>query len=401
MQVRVKGNNNFCNYLIAFAFVVAFCCIAATTQAKTATDYISVRGYMKNLGIINFTDNASSMYATNLYHNRVNLKIYPVSSFTIAAEVRTRLFISEQQRFMPDYGKILGIDDGLVDLSFTLVDKYPVVLHTMLDRLYLDWQNEKWQVRLGRQRLNWGINLAWNPNDIFNTYNFLDFDYEERPGADALKVLYNLSSFSNIEVAFSPSRDKEKMVGAIKYAFNKCSYDFQVMAGNYQRDVFIGFGWAGNIKNAGFKGEVSYFHDWNDRTFKSVAVSGSITADYAFKKGWYMAGAFLYNNTATDQLFSATQLFAFNLSPKMLMPARYNFLIQTMKQFTPASTGSLSVIYSPRLNMLILNPYVSYSVVNNLDLDLTVQTFFANNFQKQFKPLGNSVNLRLRWSFGN
>lgn len=384
---------------ISFAFFLL--CFLLSAQRKPVSDYLSVRGYIKNLGIISFVEDGSTLNATSLYHNRINLKIHPVSSFTIAAELRTRLFISEQQKFMPDYGKLLGSDAGIVDLSFTLVDKYPVILHTMLDRLYLDWQNEKWQIRVGRQRLNWGINLAWNPNDIFNTYNFLDFDYEERPGADALKVLYNISSFSNIEVAFSPSRDKEKMVGAIKYAFNKRNYDFQVMAGNYQRDVFVGFGWAGNIKNAGFKGEISYFHDWSDRKFKNVAISGSITADYAFKKGWYMAGAFLYSNKATDQLFSAVQLFAFNLSPKALMPAKYNFLLQAMKQFSPASTGSLSVIYSPKLNMLIINPYISYSVVDNWDIDLTVQCFFAENYLKQFKPLGNSFNLRARWSFSN
>ncbi|MCW5908009.1 MAG: hypothetical protein KIS94_09135 [Chitinophagales bacterium] len=386
-------------FTIAFAFFLL--CLSISAQRKPVSDYLSVRGYIKNLGIINFVEDGNTLNATSLYHKRVNLKIHPVSSFTIAAELRTRLFISEQQKLLPTYGKLLGTDAGIVDLSFTLVDKYPVILHTMLDRLYLDWQNEKWQIRLGRQRLNWGINLAWNPNDIFNTYNFLDFDYEERPGADALKVLYNISSFSNIELAYSPSRDKEKMVGAIKYAFNKRNYDFQVMAGNYQRDVFVGFGWAGNIKDAGFKGEVSYFQDWQDKKFANVAVSGSITVDYAFKKGWYMAGAFLYNNKASDQLFSALQLFAFNLSPKVLMPAKYNFLLQTSKQFSPASTGSVSVIYSPVLNMLIINPYISYSIVDNWDIDLTVQCFFADDYFKKFKPFGNSFNLRARWSFSN
>lgn len=30
--------------------------------------------------------------------------------------------------------------------------------------------------------------MAWNPNDWFNTYNYFDFDYEERPGTDAIRV---------------------------------------------------------------------------------------------------------------------------------------------------------------------------------------------------------------------
>ena len=385
---------------LVFLLLISFCQLVKA-QKKPVADYLQVRGYIKNLGIISFTDNSSTMSSTSLYHNRLNLRIRPVSSFTIAAEFRTRLFISEQQRFIPDYGKQLGRDAGIIDMSFTIVDKYPVLLHTMIDRLYLDWQNQKWQIRAGRQRINWGINLTWNPNDIFNTYNFLDFDYEERPGSDALKVLYNVSPFSSVELAFSPSRDKNKMTGALKYAFNKRGYDFQVMAGNYQRDFFAGFGWAGNIKDAGFKGELSYFHNWKDKKFEDISVSGSITVDYALKKGWYVAGAVLYNNKATDELFSTTQLFAFNLSPKVLMPAKYNFLVQTTKQFSPASTSSFSVIYSPVLNMLIINPYISYSIVDNWDIDLTVQCFFADDYFNKFKPLGNSFNIRARWSFSN
>ena len=32
------------------------------------------------------------------------------------------------------------------------------------------------------------MNLVWNPNDLFNAFSFVDFDYEERPGSDALRI---------------------------------------------------------------------------------------------------------------------------------------------------------------------------------------------------------------------
>ena len=68
------------------------------------------------------------------------------------------------------------------------------------DRLFIEWNKEKWNIRIGRQRINWGINLAFNPNDIFNAYNFLDFDYEERPGVDAARVQYYYGSFSGLDL---------------------------------------------------------------------------------------------------------------------------------------------------------------------------------------------------------
>ncbi|HWB63945.1 MAG TPA: hypothetical protein VG603_10570, partial [Chitinophagales bacterium] len=159
-------------------------------QSKTVSDYLQVNGYIKDLGSVSFVDNANTLYASSLFHNRIDLKIKPVSSFTIAVGMRNRVFISEYQHLVPDFGKQFAVDNGIVNLSFNWLNKYPVLGNTSFDRLYLDWQNDKWDVRVGRQRLNWGINITWNPNDIFNTYNFLDFDYEERPGADAAKVIY-------------------------------------------------------------------------------------------------------------------------------------------------------------------------------------------------------------------
>ncbi len=370
-------------------------------ERKPVSEYVQTNGYIKGVSTVNFVKNAESFNATLLLHNRINLNIKPVPSLTFGIGMRNRIFLTNQQKFIPDLAKQLSIDNGLVDLSFSIVDKSPLIIHTMLDRLFIDWQGKNWNIRAGRQRLNWGINLTWNPNDIFNSYNFLDFDYEERPGTDALKFQYNFTSFDNIEVAFSPSRNKYRMAGAVKYSFNRKNYDFQVMAGNYQQDIFLGFGWAGNIRNAGFKGEISYFQNWHDRSFREIGVSASTTFDYAFKKGWYIAGSFLYNNKATDNLFSTGVLFSSNLSPKMLMPAKYNFLFLTSKQFNPITSASLTLVYSPILNLFIVNPTFSFSLSNNWDLDFIVQSFFANNISNKFDVLGNSFNMRARWSFSN
>ncbi|AEV99621.1 hypothetical protein Niako_3297 [Niastella koreensis GR20-10] len=61
------------------------------------------------------------------------------------------------------------------------------------------------------------------PNDIFNTYNFLNFDYEERPGADAAKFQYLFNDLSNVEVAFSIQKNN-KYISAVRYFINKWGY---------------------------------------------------------------------------------------------------------------------------------------------------------------------------------
>jgi len=132
-------------------------------------------------------------------------------------------------------------------------------LNSTIDRALINYSKGKWDITLGRQRVNWGMNLVWNPNDIFNTYNFLDFDYEERPGSDALRVQYYLGDFSKIEVSAKKGRSKDDYIIAGMYKFNISSYDIQFITGVYQKDWMFGAGWAGNLKDAGFKGEISYF----------------------------------------------------------------------------------------------------------------------------------------------
>ena len=372
-----------------------------SAQAKTVSDYISVNGYIKDLATVAFAGDVNSLTPYNLLHNRINLKIKPVNHLTIAVEERTRLLLSNEQVLIPGFGQTYTHDNGLVNMSFNWVNKSPVLFNTFIDRLYIDWTDSKWDIRVGRQRLNWGINTTWNPNDIFNTYNFLDFDYEERPGSDAVKVQYNFTSFSNLEAAFSPSRNVDSMIGALKYAFNTHNYDIQFIGGNYCRDVVVGLGWAGNIKDAGFKGEVSYFQNWHDTRFQHVALSASGTVDYSFKNGLYMSLAFLYNNLATNSLYSAAQLQSENLSPKLLMPAKYNLIVTASKQFSPVLNGSLALIYSPQINLFVIAPTLSYSLATNWDADLIIQSYFANNINNKFDVLGNSLNFRVRWSFSN
>ena len=370
-------------------------------QAKTVSDYISVNGYIKDLSTVAFVTDVSTLTPYTLLHNRINLKIKPVNHLTIVMEERTRLLLSNEQVLVPGFGQEYTQDNGLVKMSFNWVNKAPVLFNTFIDRLYIDWTDSKWDIRIGRQRINWGINTTWNPNDIFNTYNFLDFDYEERPGSDAVKVQYNFTSFSNLEAAFSPSRNIDSMIGALKYAFNTHKYDIQFIAGNYYRDAVVGVGWAGNIKDAGFKGEVSYFQNWHDSHFQNIAVSASTTVDYSFKNGLYMSVAFLYNNLAANSLYSAAQLQLENLSPKILMPAKYNLILTGTKQFSPVMNGTLALIYSPQINLFVIAPTLSYSLAVNWDIDFIVQSYFANNADSKFAVLGNSFNFRVRWSFSN
>ena len=89
-----------------------------------------------------------------------------------------------------------------------------------------------------------------NLSDLFD---FIDFDYIERPGSDVIRFIYTGDNLSSFELVYLPSERKGYSLAGL-YKLNSFGYDFQILAANYFEDIVIGGGWAGNIKNAGFKG---------------------------------------------------------------------------------------------------------------------------------------------------
>ena len=166
----------------------------------------SHRGYVKNLQTWAISGDLDNMISGGFFHYREQISWEPSEHFSMGSGIRTRLFYGEWVRFQPGWSDLLDTDPGLVDMSFVPIDKSSLLGSVIIDRLWGQWQKGKWQVRLGRQRINWAMALLWNPNDLFNAYNFIDFDYEERPGNDALRIKYQLGDFKEIEWAVAPGK---------------------------------------------------------------------------------------------------------------------------------------------------------------------------------------------------
>lgn len=358
-----------------------------------------VNGYVKTLqtafGLS--TPLFDTLFTDNLLHNRINTRWDINNNFTLRTDFRTRVFYGELVKQNPSYAdQVEATVNDFFDLSAVLVDEDAIVMHTMIDRFYLEYIKENWEIRLGRQRVNWGINTVWNPNDIFNAFSFTDFDYEERPGSDALRVRYYTGFASSVEVAIKAFDDWDEAVAAGLVKWNKWNYDFQLMAGIVQRDLVLGGGWAGNLKDVGLKGEWSYFHSLVDSIPNSF--TGTLGLDYSFKKGLFLSTGFLYNsngasNTGVDGLFS------FDLSAKNLYPYKYALFLSAAQPFTPLLNGSLAIIYSPGpSNALFINPTFTYSMAANWDMSLTGQLSFNDDGEKYTSPV-KAMFLRVKYSF--
>jgi len=393
------------NYILLFALLLTLPLVSfgqeevAKKPKKKFKDIIQVSGYVKYLNTTSFT-NANDLLNDNLLHNRININGYFGNHFQVKVGIRNRAFYGETMKLNPFYAAQLDKDNGIIDMSWNLVNGKSFIINTSIDRLYVNFYKGKFDIKLGRQRINWGISTLWNPNDLFNAYNFLDFDYEERPGTDALRFSYFPNFSSSIEFAYQPEKTLDESIIAMMYKFNKWNYDFQILGANYKTDLALGLGWAGNIKNAGFKGEATYFHDRKNFAKSRGILTGTLGVDYSFKDGYYANAGFLFNSEGVSKYtpgFSLVNLFGQAISAKNLMPTKYTFMGQVSKSFGPAWSVNLTSVYGTGVHLWMVIPTVSYSIKENWDIDMTVQTFFAQ--QRVYKNLGNSVNLRLRYSY--
>lgn len=396
-----------------------FLCQTALAQDTTEvqkpkrkfSDIVTLRGYLKNLNIVSFSDNPLVGNSNEQFlHNRLNLRIYPVKGMRIAAELRTRFFYAGATANSPAVKNAMDIDGGLIDMSWNIGNNVnPVHLNTTMDRLWIGWGNDKVDIRAGRQRINWGINSAWNPNDIFNAFSYINFDYEERPGTDAVRFQYFGKNMSGFEIAVAPQRTWQQSTAAFMYKFNAKNYDFQFIAGQYRTDITAGFGFAGNAGNAGLKGEIQWFGPYEGFVDSTHTVTASVSADYSFRNALYINGSILYSSNGIDDA-DPTKLATFftgsALTAKNLMPTRYNAFLSLSYPATPLINLSFAAMYGYGPNLLFLSPGITYSIVENWDIFLVGQLFFSEfpeitdtGISSSYQNIANSVFLRLKWSF--
>ncbi|GAH33371.1 unnamed protein product, partial [marine sediment metagenome] len=212
---------------------------AQIISAQTADSKISLNGYITNMQSVMFQDIDENWITDNLIHNRLNVYWYPSENISASLQIRNRLIFGETLKYTPGYVENTSKSSGWIDLSANIASGDSYVLNTGIDRLWFQATTGKLVTTIGRQRINWGQNLVWNPNDIFNVYSYFDVDYEERPGSDALRFqLYpDLTSTAEITVKADSG---DNITAAALYRFNKWNYDIQLLGGILNSEDYVG-----------------------------------------------------------------------------------------------------------------------------------------------------------------
>ena len=385
--------------LIYAGFLLLSGALQAVAQDSEKEPNMFLNGYLKNMVISDFSLSDSTFW-TNLVHNRLNFKWYPGDKWSVFVEQRTRWYYGDYVEIIPGFEQQLDITEDYFNLSWTIASSNNSILHTMVDRAFVSYQSGDWEAKFGRQRINWGVNTVWNPNDLFNAFSFIDFDYEERPGADALRIQKYTGFASSIDVAANMAERLEDFTAAARWSTNKSGYDFQAVGGLSRRDIAVGGAWAGNLKRAGFKGEFTMFLPVADNP-RNEAFVGTLSYDYSFKSSFYFILSYLYNSDGGKNLNILDgfgQFYFGQLTARDLTPYMHNGIALISYQFHPLIFGSLAVMAFPGNTAMFVNPTVTFSLLTNFDLDIIGQSFYGD-VNGDFRSVSKVAYFRLKWSF--
>lgn len=358
-----------------------------------------IGGYLKDLQYIQFTDIQGQWTLNNIIHNRFDVHWYPSEEWKFNLGLRNRLIYGESVPAFEQNAALLNSASGLTSLGGVIAHGQSYIIHSIIDRAFVDYKKDETEISLGRQRINWGLNLVWNPNDIFNAYSYFDFDYEERPGTDAVRVQYYTGNTSSVELAYKPGKTLDSTIASGLYRETIGSYDVQALAGIMNTDYAIGGGWSGVAWDGGFSGEITAFVPRTAASLHATVISASAEYNYTFPNSLMLRGAYLFNSAGSlkpnGMQFDPT---IEQLSAKYLSPARHSVFFDAAYQFTPLINGDVASIINPADGSFFIGPSFTFSLTNDIGFLIGGELFFGRS-NTLYGDYGKMIFFRLKWSF--
>lgn len=323
---------------------------------------LGLKGYYKNLNFASNRATNNDFFLADLNRVRtewdarfwkiLSAKLIWDNEFIGGNYVNTEEFASRQaQRDVP-----------YLNMDYELVRKKDFFYGQNFYRAYLQLDPGFFTLKVGRQKIDWGVMRLFSPVDLFTRIPIFDVEKEERVGTTAANLTVPMGSKTRINpvYAFDSRWDRSRLGARLTQTVGH--FDLSASGGRFLRDTVIGFDISGDVKKAGVRGELSYDHAAVGRNF----VQFSAGIDYGFENTFYFALEYLFNGQGTNNLAA---LPVFPPTANQIRTVHKNFIgLRTKYDITPIWFFTMETVVDVNGASLFLNPETKYSILSWLDV---------------------------------
>ncbi|MFC1848970.1 hypothetical protein ACFL27_02065 [candidate division CSSED10-310 bacterium] len=255
-----------------------------------------------------------------------------------------------------------------------------------LERLYVDYSRGQYDLRIGKQAINYGSAQIWNPVNFVDANTIIDFNVEKK-GVNAIRLARTISDLSNIFFVLSyPVEDDERTLSFI---------GTNILVGNTEIKVFLGdnrvaeeFLYGLDLKGdfvVGFWFEGAYhqneFQDEETEDYYSYVVG----VDYSFPlfETLYLAVQF-HEDSSGATAVEDYDFGAYITGERTFLGRRY-FSFMGMLNFSENYSCGFNALYNHHDESILLNPIMSAIIRDDWTISVGA-TLFSGSEPGEFNP---------------
>ena len=291
-----------------------------------------------------------------------------------------------------------------IDLDRTFSERADFDGRHLIYRGWLRWEEERWDLTVGRQRIPLGRTRLWNPTDLFNPIFPLAIQGDQRIGQDGARARVKLADRVWGEAMITRQSDPWITKSAVRIETLQPQLDGALMVGLFGEDYVFGADFARNLGEAALRGEAT----WTAADDRDDFLQAVLSLDYTFSigNGLYGLVEHLYNENLVPDLIPPSLLAgagaviqAIAVQQSILLDRittldRNQTAIALGYELTPLVRADLLTIYDWSGTSTAIFPVLGVSLSDDLQLSLGAQ-FFVGASGSEYGDLTTLVFVQL------
>ncbi|MBD3183869.1 hypothetical protein GF312_16410 [Candidatus Poribacteria bacterium] len=278
-------------------------------------------------------------------------------------------------------------------------------IYQNLDRLSATFRVPFADITVGRQVVAWGNARVVNPTDIISPFTFDSLDTEERPGVDALRLLFPIGFMGELDggIVFGKEAEFDKNTLYLRGKYYIFESDISLLIMDFQKNLLLGFNFARSIAEAGFWCESAYVFSGlfvNEEVYEDY-FRFSIGSDYSFTENTYSFLEYHWNqagiNEPEDYLNQIAK--AAYTDGSVYFLGQHYLIPGISYQVTPLINAELRILANLSDFSVLIYPFIEYNIAT--DIYLSLGGFIGIGKKPDLKSTTFNVpDIRLRSEFG-